>query len=93
MRANEIEHGDVVAIYVLSDARAADDVIGTYGQTAMCASVGDDYAVTNWPIVIKVKRQVTRPQLVRHLLDLAAAIETRRLFVDHDGGSRGFLSV
>jgi len=71
--------GSDCGIYVLGAAKDfCDDVIGPSrpdGNTALCGSVGEDFANTRWPVVVKAKPEVTQEDLVEHLRDLADAIE------------------
>lgn len=70
-----------IGIYVLGPLKEHFDYIDHYGSTAMCASVGMDYALTDWPIVVKVKPSVSRVELVGHLMDLAAAINQHSMYI------------
>lgn len=71
------KRGENVGIYVLGPAnKFCDGVVSGRGETAMCASVGEDYAKNcMWPVVVKTKAGVSREQLISHLRDLANAIE------------------
>lgn len=76
---------DIVSIYMMGPAvEYCDSCIGGYRDTAMCASQGEDFADTHWPVVVKAKADVTRSQLVQHLRDLAEAIEQGKVFVEVD---------
>lgn len=88
-RGHTTDTNEPIAIYVLGPAaHPADDVIGNYGSTAICASVGLDYAFTSWPIVVKVKPSMSRAHLVAHLVDLAAAIENHAIFIEPEAITR-----
>jgi len=53
----------------------SDDIVPAYGETAICASSGEDFAATLWPVVIKVKNSVQKDRLIQHLRDLADALQ------------------
>ncbi len=70
--------GQQCFIYVLGRAdQHADSMIPSYGRiTAGCGpNLGEDFAETHWPVVIKVKPHVIKQDLVQHLRDLADVIE------------------
>ncbi len=81
-KRTEVGTGTPCAIYVLDHGTHSDGVVGYQGETAMCASVGEDFADCSWPVVVKAKFDVDRETLIRRLRDLADAIEQRRLFID-----------
>ena len=45
------------------------------GETALCLSVGEDYADSAWPIVVKVKGRISPRELSNSLRDLARAVD------------------
>lgn len=51
------------------------------GRTAISASVGEDFAITHWPVVVKAGAGIDREGLSRYLTDLAACIRDG-LFVE-----------
>lgn len=68
--------GEVVGIYVLgSSEKHSDDITGDYKGTAMMSSIGEDYAMCGWPIVVKAKPEVTKEELSKHLKNLANAAD------------------
>ncbi len=70
--------GQQCIIYMIGRAdRFADSVVPGYGQiSAGCGpSPNEDFADTNWPVIVKVKPTVTESDLIQHLRDLADAIE------------------
>ncbi len=72
------DQGQQCFIYVLGRAdQHADSMIPSYGRiTAGCGpNLGEDFAETHWPVVIKVKRAVPARDLIQHLRDLADVIE------------------
>lgn len=78
-----------VGIYVLGPAKDhCDDVIGSFGTTAICASQGDDYASTHWPVVVKAKAAVSREELATQLRDLAGSVENGGLFIEVEPDQR-----
>ena len=71
-------NGDACYIYVLGQANEyADSIVPSYGKiTAGCGpNLGEDYASTIWPVVVKIKPAVTEGNLIQHLRDLADLIE------------------
>ncbi len=71
--------GQQCFIYVLGRAdEHADSIVPSYGQiSAGCGgNVGEDFAETAWPVVVKVKPHVTEGDLIQHLRDLADVIES-----------------
>ena len=74
---SQSETGEMIGIYLLGPATEefCDNYVGVHGQTAICGSIGEDFANTAWPIVVKVKAEVTQAELSRHLRDLADAID------------------
>jgi hypothetical protein len=70
--------GRVVGLYLLDKTENCllDSVLGQNGRfTAMCGSVGEDFSISGWPVVVKVKAEVTQEELAQHLRDLAEAVE------------------
>ena len=70
--------GERVNIHVIDHARnTEDDIVGTFGKiSGGCGpTVGEDFADTHWPIVVKVKLSVSDSDLIQHLRDLADSIE------------------
>ncbi len=66
--------GDFVQIYVLGRAdEHADSVVPSFGKiSAGCGpNIGEDFAETRWPVVVKVKTHVGKTELAQHLRDLA----------------------
>ncbi len=73
-RRAEPGHGDIVQIYVMGRAdQHADSIVPSYGQiSAGCGpNIGEDFAETRWPVVVKVKLDVPKKELAQHLRDLA----------------------
>ncbi|MHC4481620.1 MAG: hypothetical protein ACYS1C_11725 [Planctomycetota bacterium] len=69
--------GEPVAIFVLDDEFAADGVCkpgGRFHRSVMLCSVGEDYSESMWPVVVKVKRGVSRDFVADRLEDLTDAI-------------------
>ena len=51
----------VRSVYVLGPAaQYCDGGVGGYGQIAMWGPMGEDFADTHWPVVVKAKTDVTR---------------------------------
>ncbi len=70
------DQDEVVTIYVWGDALTrCTATVGAFNKTAMCCSIGEDYAKAGWGIVIKVKENVNPKDLSMHLRDLADAID------------------
>ncbi len=69
--------GENCLIYVLGAANEhADSIVPHHGETAICGpNLGEDFANTRWPVVLKVKPGVSDFDLVNHLRDLADVIE------------------
>ncbi len=70
--------GEPCFIYVLGRAdQFADSIIPGFGQiTAGCGpNLGEDFARTMWPVVVKIKPTVTEQDLIQHLRDLANLID------------------
>ncbi len=79
-RRAEPGQGDMVQIYVIGPAdKHADSVVPGYGQiSAGCGpNIGEDFAETRWPVVVKVKLDVPKRELAQHLRDLADTITGR----------------
>ena len=77
-RRSTPNQGEQCFIYVLGRAdQHADSMVPSYGQiSAGCGpNIGEDFADTMWPVVVKFKPSVTRADLVQHLRDLADNIE------------------
>jgi hypothetical protein len=74
---SQSEKGEIIGIYLLGPATEefCDSYIGACGQTAVCGAVGDDFANTVWPVVVKVKAEVTQAELSQYLRDLADAVD------------------
>ncbi len=79
--------GEPCFIYVLGRAEQfADSIVPGFGQiTAGCGpNLGEDFARTMWPVVVKIKPTITEQDLIQHLRDLAdlidrhATVETRQ---------------
>ncbi|GEM_PF-5699070 len=86
---NESESGAKVGIYVLGPKdhalpralkRSGSTSVTEFGGTALCASIGVDFAKSAWPIVVKVKAIVSRKELSQSLRDLADAVD-RGMFI------------
>lgn len=80
---SEPGEGDPCYIFVLGRAdRHADSLIGSYGKiSAGCGpNLNEDFAVTNWPVVVKVKPTILGSDLIQHLRDLADSIESHQGF-------------
>ena len=72
--------GQQISIYVLGQAdEHADSIVPSYGAiTAGCGpNLREDFAETKWPVVIKVKPEVSDGYLIQHLRDLADLVEER----------------
>ena len=70
--------GQQCLIYMLGRAdEYADSVVPGYGQISagLGPSPNEDFADTNWPVIVKVKPTVTESDLIQHLRDLADVIE------------------
>lgn len=70
--------GEQVMIHVLGRAdEHADCMVGQFGEiSAGCGPMlGEDFAVTGWPVVVKAKQTVSNKDLVQHLRDLAKSIK------------------
>ena len=68
--------GEDCLIYVLAGAEQADSCVPRHGETAICGpNLGEDFANTRWPVVVKVKLGVSDLDLVNRLRDLADVIE------------------
>ncbi len=74
-KRSEPGKGEVVGIYTLDNTDCCDSVVGAFNKTALCYSAGEDYADSEWPIVVKVKAKVSRSELSQHLRDLADAVD------------------
>ena len=84
-KRSEPGRGDMVKIYVLGRAdKHADSMIPSYGQiSAGCGpNIGEDFAETRWPVVVKVELGVPDEELAQHLRDLADSIP--RKVIDRD---------
>ena len=69
--------GEQVKICVLGPAATHHDcMVPRFGDTAGCGpNIGEDFAVCGWPVVVKVKIDVSDASLVTMLRDLADSIE------------------
>jgi hypothetical protein len=79
-RRSEPGKGDDCDIYALGRAdKFADSCVPSYGRISagMWKSRNEDFADTIWPVVVKVKLEVTDYELVQHLRDLANRIEEK----------------
>jgi hypothetical protein len=77
-RRSEPGKGERVIIHVLGRAdEHADCMVGQFGEiSAGCGPMlGEDFAVTGWPVVVKAKQTVSNKDLVQHLRDLAKSIK------------------
>ena len=84
-KRSEPGRGDMVNIYVLGRAdKHADSMIPSYGRiSAGCGpNIGEDFAETRWPVVVKVELGVPDEELAQHLRDLADSI--RRKVIERD---------
>ena len=80
-----IGQGKQVRIFVAGPAEEfSDSMIGSFHNTAICSSQGEDFASTMWPVVVKVQAGVTQRQLVQHLTDLLTSITDYPSFFDVD---------
>ena len=71
-RRSSAGSGKECGIYLMdrADRWTRPDFYGRiHGQTAVSASLGEDFAVTHWPIVVKVHPEVSRETLRMHLSD------------------------
>ena len=66
--------GQQCLVFVMGRAdKHADSIVPSYGQiSAGCGpNLGEDFAETHWPVVVKVKPHVVEGDLIQHLRDLA----------------------
>ena len=71
-------HGPRCGIYLVDEAEkwAGDHFFGKIqGNTAISGSVDEDYAASQWPVVVKVHEGVTRPRFIEYLNDLVTCID------------------
>ena len=75
--------GPLCGIYLVDDADrwAGDHFYGEIkGDTAISGAVGEDYAASRWPIVVKVKAGIQRERFCEYLTGLIACVEAGLFF-------------
>ncbi len=70
---SELGRGEEVGIYLV-DKDWGDSSLGGNGRTTIIGSTGEDFAECNWPVVVKVKADVTNKELCVYLEDLLEAV-------------------
>ena len=71
--------GERVVLFNLADKKLQDDVAKPFIEWAILKTDGEDYAVSVWPITIKVKPQVTNFELRQALGELLISLGTKDL--------------
>ena len=75
--------GPLCGIYLVDDADkwAGDHFYGKIkGNTAISGAVGEDYATSRWPIVVKARAGINRERFCEYLTGLIACVETGLFF-------------
>jgi len=75
--------GTLCGIYLVDDAErwAGDHFYGKiHGNTAVSGAVGEDFAASRWPLVVKVRAGIKRDRLCEYLAGLIASIEAGLYF-------------
>lgn len=75
--------GPMCGIYLVDDAErwASDHFYGRIqGNTAISGAIGEDYAASRWPLVVKVRAGVERHRFCEYLAGLSACIEAGLFF-------------
>lgn len=75
--------GPLCGIYLVDDAERweGDQFYGKIqGNTAISGAVGEDFAASRWPLVVKVRAGIKRERLCEYLAGLIASIEAGLFF-------------
>jgi hypothetical protein len=78
--------GPLCGIYLVDDAErwSGDHFYGKIqGNAAISGAVGEDYAASRWPLVVKVRAGIHRERFCEYLAALIAAIEAGLFFDVH----------
>jgi hypothetical protein len=76
-------NGPLCGIYLVDDADKwmGSDFYGkTHGDTAVSGAVGEDYAASRWPVVVKIKAGVKRERFCDYLRGLIASLDAGLYF-------------
>jgi hypothetical protein len=76
-RRSVVGAGPECGLYLMDEAsrRGMDGFYGRFqGRTAISAAVGEDFALTHWPLVVKAHPEVTRERAVQYLGDLLTSV-------------------
>lgn len=67
---SEFGKGEIIDLILLGEKEKwADDLCRAYKDTVIMGGDSEDFAICHWPIVIKVKKNVTHELLKRSLRD------------------------